>query len=99
MKPVMDEKMLFQSMRHTMVEHFLCLICLMQKKSIKVSISPAFYAQLFCTSVFRATFFVLEFWLDTFLEQQFSGKAALKIMVKLATGHETAGSPQGREKR
>ncbi len=75
MKPVMHEKMLFQSMRHSIVEHFLCL---MQKKSIKVSISPAFYAQLFRTKVLRAAFlyerfprnfFVLEFWFYTFLEQ------------------------------
>ncbi len=47
------------------------------------SISPTFYAQLFCTKVLRAAFLHVNFRFKLFLVQEYWRKCAQKMLVKL----------------
>ncbi len=59
---------------------------LIRLSGYKVSISPIFYEQLFCTKVFCATFFYLQCGFETFVQKIVRAKAACKMLIKLATG-------------
>ncbi len=48
---------------------------------LQVSISPTFYAQLFCTKVSREAFFVL--YIELYLVKEYWRKCAHKMLVKL----------------
>jgi len=55
-----------------------------------VSISPTFYAQLFCTKVFRAAFLYLWLRFVLFWRKEIGTKAACKMLVKLTKGHNSS---------
>jgi len=49
------------------------------------SISPTFYARLFCTKVLFEAFLYLQFGFVTFFQKDISAKAARKMLMKMAT--------------
>ncbi len=51
----------------------------------QVSISPAFYKQIFCTKVFAAAFLYLQFGFVIFWQKNIGTKDASKMLVKLTT--------------
>jgi hypothetical protein len=54
--------------------------------SNQVSISPTFYARLYCTKVSREAFLCFHFRFELFLAQEYWCKWAHKILVKSTTG-------------
>ncbi len=57
-----------------------------QKSVIKESLSPTFYARLFCTMVLRKAFFCLHFRFELFLVQEYWHKCDYKKQVKQTKG-------------
>ena len=57
-----------------------------ETQASQVSISPAFYEQLFRKKVFCAAFMCLQFGLVIFWRKDFGAKAAYKMLVKLMPG-------------
>jgi hypothetical protein len=51
----------------------------------QVSISPTFYARLFCTKVLRQAFLYLHFRFELFLAQEYWRKCTHKMLVKMTT--------------
>jgi len=63
------------------------LVKLTQRLWAKVSTSPTFYKQLFCTKVFSASFLCLQYGLVIFWQKEIGTKAAhaRKMLVKFTT--------------
>ena len=58
----------------------------MKNERKKVSISPTFYEQLFCTKVLNTAFLCLQLGFVIFWPKKISAKAARKMLVKLTQG-------------
>jgi hypothetical protein len=61
----------------------------------KGSISPTFYARLFCTKVLPEAFFVLAVKVKILLTQEYWRKCAYKMLMKLTPGFSEITMPSG----
>jgi len=66
---------------------------------VQVSISKAFYVQLFWSKVFRAAFLYLQFGFVIFSQKNIGAKAPCKMLMKLTTGAQPHRHGRGRVER